>query len=623
MGKKISNVLLLYFSICMAIVILLIVMVSMIFTFGRGNSKYEANKSSEDLFSAINHSIFTRLADVTKTIAQDVTTTISENANEFDAHEKIVIKLNMLQKALGLDMCYILDDQGTVIASSVNAKIETLDMHGRNYAFRPYFTEAMLGKDVIYPALGSATFERGVYFSSPIWDSQNNIIGVAVSKMGMHIFDNILKESVSISAVTTAKGIIISSNREDWLFRSIYPLSSEEYNDIISSKQFLNTPIQQLDLQIDDETAHFHNKKYIISKRSIGNTDWVLLYLYEPSITPILSQDQWGLITALFAYFIVLIIVVAFMAHINIRRRAAEMMHQKLYHAVQHSSSVIVITDIHGTVEYVNPAFTQETGYSLEECVDKNIHFLNAGQQNRDFYEDMWKTIMTGEDWKGTFCNKRKNGEVYWDDTLVSSVKDIKGRITNFIAIKEDVTKQREMDELLLKYATTDEMTGTLNRRSGMLMIERQIQIANKSNQSFVILFMDINGLKTVNDTLGHDYGDELIKTAVGVLKESLRDSDAICRLGGDEFLVILTTVGASEADAVLQRVMDKIEMINCTMQHVFLISLSFGMAEYVPGKNQTVDDLIREADENMYKNKSEIKRKQGMDGVLRVLKNY
>jgi len=193
----------------------------------------------------------------------------------------------------------------------------------------------------------------------------------------------------------------------------------------------------------------------------------------------------------------------------------------------------------------------------------------------------MWQEITTGNDWRGTFCNKRKNGELYWDETLISSVKDQRGRITHYIAIKEDVTKRKEMDELLRRYATTDEMTGTLNRRSGMLIMQRQMQIANQENQCFVILFMDINGLKSVNDTLGHSYGDELINAAVGVLKESLRDADAICRLGGDEFLIILASTNLAEAGAILHRILDKANAINKSDQHPFYLSLSIGTAQY------------------------------------------
>ncbi len=606
------------FFIAISAAVLLAIALCMFFLFRAENKKEYARKSSEALFTDISHTSFPKMSGVTKILASDALVIELLSTRSADGYDDTRIKLNTVQMTLGLDLCYLMDITGIVAASSINAKDESLNIEGMDFSFRPYFTEAMKGFDVIYPALGSATQERGVYFSSPVRDAAGEILGVLVSKLGMQVFDEILEHAPAAAAVATSDGIVFSANQDGWLYRSIYPLSSEALDAITASQQFLNIPIEQLGLSIQDDTANIDDREYVLSQRSIGDTDWILYTFLAPGSIPILSPAQWWLMAALFAFFVLLIAAIAMMVHSVSKSRAAEEMQQKLFLAVQQSSSVIVITDTNGVVEYVNPAFSQVTGYSLQECVSKNLNLLKSDVHDQAYFDEMWHAIKTGQDWRGTFCNKRKNGELYWEETLISSVKDQKGRITHYIAIKEDVTRRKEMDELLHRYATTDEMTGTLNRRSGMLIMQRQIQKANQENQSFVILFMDINGLKSVNDTLGHSCGDELIVTAVGVLKDSLRESDVVCRLGGDEFLVILAATSLAEAEAVLHRILDKAEAINSSDRHLFLLSLSFGAAEYQPGSGQTMDDLIRVADENMYRNKVFIKQKQGSQGVLR-----
>ena len=608
----------LYLFIGVSTAILLVITICMIYSFGAENRKDYIRQSSEVLYEEIGHSSFPKLASVTQVLAADEAIIHLLSTNDAKAYSDTTIILNTAQKTFGLDLCYVLNEAGIVVASSTYAKDETLVMLGRDFSFRPYFLDAMQGSDVIYPALGSATNERGVYFSSPVYSKSAKIIGVIISKLDMQVLDAIVSKGEFPAAVATSEGIIFSTNKDEWLYRSVYPLAPSVLEGISASKQFLGTTIQPLGLAFHGDGAYDNNQEYALSQRQIGETNWVL-YTFVPSNSiPVMNLVQWGYVAALLVLFIILIAGICVVVHSISKRRAAEEMHQKLFLAVQQSSSVIVITDKNGIVEYVNPAFTQVTGYSPQECVHKGLNLLKSDVHDQTYFAEMWREIATGNDWRGTICNKRKNGELYWDETLISSVKDPKGRITHYIAIKEDVTRRKETDEMLRKYATTDEMTGTLNRRSGMLIMQRQLQLANEENQCFVILFMDINGLKSVNDTLGHSYGDELINAAVSVLKECLRESDAICRLGGDEFLIILASTNLAEAETILHRILDKAEAINKSDRHLFYLSLSIGTAEYQPGSGHTIDDLIRIADEDMYKNKMAIKKSQGANGVLR-----
>ena len=131
------------------------------------------------------------------------------------------------------------------------------------------------------------------------------------------------------------------------------------------------------------------------------------------------------------------------------KRRKAERQLQKLTHAVEQSSSTILITDTKGNIEYTNPRFTQLTGYTSEDALGKNPRLLKSGRTPSGVYKELWDAIEAGNDWKGEFCNLKKNGELYWEFVSISPVKDDKGAITNFIAVKDDITERKKREAFI------------------------------------------------------------------------------------------------------------------------------------------------------------------------------
>ena len=132
-------------------------------------------------------------------------------------------------------------------------------------------------------------------------------------------------------------------------------------------------------------------------------------------------------------------------------RKRAEAQLRKLSQAVEQSPVSIVITDTGGIIEYVNPTFTKSTGYTQAEAVGKNPSVLKSGEQSKEFYEELWATITSGNDWKGEFHNKKKNGELYWEAALISPIKNRQGEIVNYLAIKENVTERKQSEAQLRK----------------------------------------------------------------------------------------------------------------------------------------------------------------------------
>jgi len=171
------------------------------------------------------------------------------------------------------------------------------------------------------------------------------------------------------------------------------------------------------------------------------------------------------------------------------------------------------------------------------------------------------------------------------------------------------IQRKRAQDQMKY-YATTDAMTGVFNRRTGLAFLEKQMEIAKRSGEKLSICFVDVNNLKMVNDTYGHQEGDYLIKTVSQLLQQPLRKSDVICRLGGDEFLLIFPGVSISEAEVVWRRIEDAIANHNTTAGKPFAITVSHGFAGYDRVNAASVDEFILIADKEMYQEKNALKSK-------------
>jgi diguanylate cyclase (GGDEF)-like protein/PAS domain S-box-containing protein len=198
--------------------------------------------------------------------------------------------------------------------------------------------------------------------------------------------------------------------------------------------------------------------------------------------------------------------------------------------------------------------------------------------------------------------------EGMWFDVRISTLRSRRGRIRGKLLVLRDITARKQLEEELVQYATIDILTGAFNRRMGLSILDQQLRYAERNGTYLTICFADINDLKMVNDNYGHAEGDFLIKTSAAILRETLRDSDILCRLGGDEFLVILPDCPLSQARAVWSRVEERLGEVQEQWAKPFPCRLARGFAEYTPGSGRTCDELMSLADEAMYRNKERIK---------------
>ncbi|MFO7848430.1 MAG: diguanylate cyclase [Spirochaetia bacterium] len=259
------------------------------------------------------------------------------------------------------------------------------------------------------------------------------------------------------------------------------------------------------------------------------------------------------------------------------------------------------------TFTYVNPEAIHITGYTEEELLSSvNLYTLIHPEERESLKKDI-RELLKSREGKRTYLYRivSKKGNVYWFETRLSTV-NWKKRMFLLSAI--NVTERVHAEEKLKEHATYDELTGVFNRRVGLTLLEKEMHRTHREESRFTLCFIDINGLKNVNDNLGHEEGDWLIKKVVKVVEKMLRSGDILCRLGGDEFLLIFRDCGMENAKKIKERMEENFNEINRTKEKPYELSVSYGLLEYEGESAGSVDELVHQADQYMYEDK--LKRK-------------
>jgi len=285
---------------------------------------------------------------------------------------------------------------------------------------------------------------------------------------------------------------------------------------------------------------------------------------------------------------------------ITVRKRNETSL-RNLSHAVEQSPAVVMITDNKGIIEYVNPRFTQVTGYGMDETIGKTPSMLKSGFTSPIQYKDLWKTITAGMEWRGEFLNRKKNGELFWEQISISPVRSEDGEISRYIAVKEDISVRKEHEKRILYQAHYDELTKLPNRILVTDRLSQALTRADRNNAYVGIAFIDLDGFKKVNDTLGHTYGDDLLRQAARRLMTCIRASDTVGRMGGDEFLVIIPDLNDKDhAQIVTNNILKAFEKPFNIQSHSITTTASIGLTIY-PNDGTDLESLLRNADAAMY----------------------
>lgn len=267
----------------------------------------------------------------------------------------------------------------------------------------------------------------------------------------------------------------------------------------------------------------------------------------------------------------------------------------------QNSSEAIAVTNSNNQILAVNPAFEKMTGYTAEEILGKNPNIMSSGRHDKEFYQQMWKSIIEDGYWQGEMWDKRKNGEIYAKALSINSIKSEDGSVYRYVALFTDVTERKQSEELIWKQANFDTLTGLPNRRMFMDRLQLEITKSERSRLPLALMLIDLDQFKEVNDTLGHAVGDTLLKEAAYRIRSCVRTSDTVARLGGDEFTVILSEIpDSANIEDIGQKIIDKLSEYFMLGNEAAYISASIGITVY-PNDASNTDDLMRNADQAMY----------------------
>jgi diguanylate cyclase (GGDEF)-like protein/PAS domain S-box-containing protein len=266
------------------------------------------------------------------------------------------------------------------------------------------------------------------------------------------------------------------------------------------------------------------------------------------------------------------------------------------------SQESIVVTDADNVILRVNRAFTEITGYTPEEAVGRKTNLLNSGRHDAAFYTGMWERLRDTGSWQGEIWNRRKNGEVYPEWLTITAVKGVAGEVTHYVGTQTDITQRKAAEDEIKHLAFYDPLTRLPNRRMLLDRLNKAFAQAKRYRRSMALMFVDLDDFKKINDCLGHDVGDEVLKEVAARLKVCVRSGDTVSRQGGDEFVIVLTEIAQpQDAAAVAQKILEILIEPISVGEHRLNITTSIGITVYPENGTDLAGELMKKADMAMY----------------------
>jgi diguanylate cyclase (GGDEF)-like protein/PAS domain S-box-containing protein len=267
----------------------------------------------------------------------------------------------------------------------------------------------------------------------------------------------------------------------------------------------------------------------------------------------------------------------------------------------ENSSEAMAVTDANNIIISVNPAFTTITGYTMSECLGKNMNMLSSGRHDSQFYQNVWESVLSTGSWQGEIWNKRKNGEVFVEYLIINTELDAHGEVTRRVAQFSDISETKATQALILKQANYDSLTGLPNRRLFMEHFRKEVLLLDHNKGFGALLFIDLDRFKEVNDSLGHDQGDLLLVKAAQRLTVCVGESDLVARMSGDEFTIVLNSIDShTNLEIALKKILKSMSEPYQLGSYKAYISASVGITLF-PDDSNDVGELLSNADQAMY----------------------
>jgi diguanylate cyclase (GGDEF)-like protein/PAS domain S-box-containing protein len=505
--------------------------------------------------------------------------------------------LDRYNSSMRTSASYLMDRTGKTIASSNRDDPDSFV--GKSYRFRPYFVQAASGNRGRYFALGITSLKRGFYASFPVRDARGAIVGVIAIKTDLDDMEATLSGHSHFFFIDH-HGVIFLSGIKEMLFKSLWPVGREAERALLASKQFGEKPFEAVFSQeiADGMDVTLKGKRYIVSRRVVDPEGWSVVFM-NPTERIFLYRSTGVILTLLICTFIIIPLIVQYRTVRSAELlRSSEARFRELFNTM--NSGVIIYRANDKGEEFIitdiNPAGERISRVKRQEIVGKTVEEIFPGVREIglfDVLQDSWKTG----------AHKFHPESLYRDNRISHWVENNVYRLTSgeIVAIYDDVTERKRMGDEIRALSIMDQLTGLSNRRGFLALAEQQLKIADRTKKELLLLYLDLDGMKWINDTLGHKEGDNALIEVAAVLKETFRSSDIVARIGGDEFAVLAIDMTEGNADIQMARLQDQIDRYNGRENRRYRLSVSVGCSCYDPENPCSIDELMASADERMY----------------------
>lgn len=512
-----------------------------------------------------------------------------------------------------------LDTRGNVVATSLD-----IDVTGQNYAERDYFKIHLDNANgnrpyIGAPVRGKYTGKKLFFVSRRVENAKGEFIGVLLAPLNVEryasVFDNSrFTADISITLFYRDGKIIARaplfeqsfgrdlSNSE--LFRHLRNGNTGTYKAVgiidglhrtYSYRVFDQFPLVMLVGSSDAEAARQKNRSYLVAGAGLVCLLLLMTAGGMYSLRTYARQEERELrIRALLGES----------RDMEQKLRANEesmKLSALLFHNI---GEAMMVTDAAGRILTVNPAFSLLSGYVEHEVIGRRSYELTAGREGVEFFARMTKTIRETGQWDGEVWHRHKDGTEYLAEIRFDTVHDDFGHPFRYVALLSDVTEKKASEERIWRQANFDTLTGLPNRRMFHERLRQEMKKSDRAKLPMAILFVDLDRFKEVNDTMGHDKGDLLLKQVAERLTASMRGTDVVARLGGDEFIALLGELRnpadvTRTAREILKQMSTPFDLDGDGV-HIAEISSSIGIALY-PQDGKDVETLMKNADQAMY----------------------
>jgi diguanylate cyclase (GGDEF)-like protein/PAS domain S-box-containing protein len=519
--------------------------------------------------------------------------------------------LNIAAAKFQADVIWVLNAAGDCIASSNHNQSDSFV--GSNYSAREYFKQARAGQMGQQYAVGLISKLPGLYYAYPVVQN-GRFNGAVIVKSNVSDFHDWINQAQAF--VTDANGVVILAADNKLQFRTLPGASALKMTEDQIRLQYGKTGFVPLSITEWGEkqlasAVRIENGELptiLVSQGLAENLITVYLSRHLDGIVPLQTEKNW-LFVLLFATGSMLILAIyARVLYVRDSRQIEGDL--RIAATAFESQEGMMIMDVNCDVLRVNHAFTNVTGFSLEDVVGRTPRLLKSARHEASFYAAMWKSIRSTGSWQGEIWDQRKSGEVYPAWFSITAVKDKQGQTTHYVGSLADITRRKAAEVEIANLAFYDPLTHLPNRRLLLDRLHQALVTSARSERYGALLFIDLDNFKILNDTQGHDIGDLLLREVGARLITCVREVDTVARLGGDEFVVMLEDLdgaaeeAAAQAKMVGQKILSVLNQVYQLAQYEHYSTPSIGITMFVD-LDDTIDELLKRADLAMYQAKA------------------